>query len=871
MKKINGRLSGVRFVKASKTVSSLSAGPNSGRSVMNSAIKLPQPSLQSESYRGPVRKHNTKAMKIVSHFAKTAAADIRQSIPTFYHPDFEPSSLILPKDRIEINSWCNYFYKYDALVSTAIDMHSELPLSKIRLDLPKTQNKKTANRILEHYVDMIGNTGVDLFNKLLMFGIEYHKIGNVFPWAQMKPDGTGWSKLTCLNPDYIHIEKLGITNAMKISLVPDDRLRHVVHAGPDDEKTGELFKTLSEQVIECVNYGKEIPLSVDPNEGSHVSHLARKLADYNDWGTSIIERNFKSLVYKDRLRQSQDAIATRHLTPKHLIWADYTSRADVNEIREQVEDAMLNPDSAIITNYELHWELIGTSSGLMQLATEREWITEDLLIGLMINKNVLLGEGNFAAGQTVLEVLNQRYAIFREILEAYIEKNLFIPVARNMGFVEYEPGTAKHGKKEVYLYPKVRWNRLNLTDDTQHKQMLGQAVSEGKVDIGTWLEHMGLNSDSIAERLKANEDTVFDPAYNELRRSVMMEVGRSLGPAVAKVYAEAYGLELDDQGGMGMFGKSTVPITKFGKNFDINYGKDGELIIKPIMEIVEYPLAQTDEKKNNPIELTAESRDQRRHEREVNRSKRMTERSKKKLEISDNQHLKPPRKDLKKLPQIFNVAMLADKQFNITANEDDDVDVTSIPVSMKSASEIGATGTYDSLSVVQSLDKVSESLSKIESITESQSIYSDDLKKQGADQFTRQLTKDAENEIVNTYYSLINRVANQNLNDNVRKRIHQMYAAVYHCMINPQEPIFTSTQNIKNLFAEDVANKTASLIQKIELISSANRKIAQKTSSADDIASQSRRIFSTNENSIRKAFRQIVAEIIQNVKQLIEG
>jgi len=156
----------IKFIKSSTKSNTKVA--ETKRVIRSGAIKETQQSIQTEKYAGPLRKHNTKAIKMVNHFAKTAAADIRQGAPLFYHPDFEPSSLILPKDRIEINSWCNYFYKYDALVATAVDMHSELPLSKIRLDVPKTVNRKFGNRILEHYVDMIGNTGIDLFNKLLI-------------------------------------------------------------------------------------------------------------------------------------------------------------------------------------------------------------------------------------------------------------------------------------------------------------------------------------------------------------------------------------------------------------------------------------------------------------------------------------------------------------------------------------------------------------------------------------------------------------------------------------------------------------------------------------------------------------------------------
>jgi hypothetical protein len=851
----------IKFIKSSTAPVSKSAEAigRPKRVIRDEAIRETQPIIQTEQYRGPVRKHNEKAIKIVNHFAKKASADIRQGTPLFYHPDFEPSSLILPKDRIEINSWCNYFYKYDALTSTAVDMHSELPLSKIRLDVPKTPNKKLGNRILEHYVDMIGNTGIDLFNKLLMFGVEYHKLGNVFPWAQANHDKTKWVKLTCLNPDYVHVEKLALTNAINISLVPDDRLRHIVHAGPYDPKTGKLYQTLSEEVLEYVAAGKEIPLSTDPNDGSHVTHLARKVADYVDWGTSIIERNFKTLVYKDRLRQSQDAIATRHLTPKHLIWADLASRADVGEIREQVEDAMMNPDQAIITNYELHWELIGTSSGLMQLATEREWITEDLLIGLMINKNILLGEGNFAAGQSVLEVLNQRYAIFRELLECYIEKNLFLPIAKTNGFVDYAPGTVKKEKRLVYLYPKVRWNRLNLTDDTQHKQMLGQAVSEGKCDVGTWLEYFGLNSDSIAERLKANEDTVLDPTYNELRRSIMNEVGRSLGPAVAKVYADAYGLELPDQGGgMGMFGSSKVPITKFGKEFDIDYNDDGSISVKPQMVVENYEL------KNK----TAETRDERRHNRELDKSNTNIETAKDNLEeikTIDSDKLKPPRDDLrkKKVPKIFKTTNNLNGIFHV-ANLSKDQDNSVITFDEKPISEISVE--YDDMSMLQSPDKVDEVVSKNQKVENEKKEFSQILEKHGVDQHTRQLVRSSEEDIVNNYYKLTKQVANNDLNDTINKRIYQIYTGLYHSIINPNETMFKSAQTIKELLLHDVRSNSSKLIQKIEILSTANRKIAQKN---DNAAVRSQEIFKLNENSIRKAFRSAVIEITKDLRGLL--
>ena len=55
-------------------------------------------------YVGPVRRHDRRAIRMVQ--AASAGVNIMQSGPAFYHPDFEPSSILLPQDQLEKNAWC---------------------------------------------------------------------------------------------------------------------------------------------------------------------------------------------------------------------------------------------------------------------------------------------------------------------------------------------------------------------------------------------------------------------------------------------------------------------------------------------------------------------------------------------------------------------------------------------------------------------------------------------------------------------------------------------------------------------------------------------------------------------------------------------
>jgi len=650
--------------------------------IKNGAIQDSAQSVDSDLYVGKPRKYNKKVTRMVNHIAtnerkqmtKIAACypasgsgvggggfDTTTSFASFYDPYFEPSTLVLPRNLLEINAWCRYFYKYDPYVSTAIDMHAELPLSKMRLQPPKTADKRRSQMILDHYVTMIGNDGIDLYNKLLQIGVEYYKLGNVFPYLQLNENSTAWEKLTLLDPDYVSIEKLQFTNAMKIELIPNDRLREIINRGDHDPDTGVLSQTIDPIIKTKVQTSENIPLSTN-SLASHVSHIARKMGDYEVLGTSLIERNFKALVYKDRLRRSQDAIAVRHLTPKHLVWTDTNANeVDIEAIREQVENALQDPDYAIITNFEIHWDLVGTNSALMQLSGEWEWINDELMVGLMMNKSFILGEGAFANGQTVLEVLEQRYGIYRATLEDWIEAHVFKPIALLNNFSEKRTGYVRSGGEiveqeiDVLLYPTIKWNRLNLTDDNQHKQMLSQMVERGFLDVETWLEYFGLDADIILDKITRYKDSPLDPNYQDLQRSIQTEVGRIIGPAIAKKRAEEMGLKID------------TPQDQYALS-EPNFVKTADIEDMPITTQNLYGTL-VNQITQYAMDKMAETRDERKKDRNLRTVNREHEDLQDDLEPDTHKLKFPPRKDVTKNQKKVEL-------FTTSSSEDvDDSDV----------------------------------------------------------------------------------------------------------------------------------------------------------------------------------------------------
>jgi len=173
---------------------------------------------------------------------------------------------------------------------------------------------------------------------------------------------------------------------------------------------------------------------------------------------------------------------------------------------------------------------------------------------------------------------------------------------------------------------------LNLVDDTAHKQMLSQMVTQGIIDVRTFLESFGLDADTIRARLEEYEGTALDANHFSFLQSVEQEVGRTLAPAIAKARADQLGLKLPEEGTEG--GGETFA-SKLPKN-----------ILKVASDEDEEIELEIDEK-------TAETREERQQERDIQRIKKKKERIVKNLEVPLERNKKPPRNDMKK-PKLFS-------------------------------------------------------------------------------------------------------------------------------------------------------------------------------------------------------------------------
>lgn len=435
--------------------------------------------------------------------AQSLANQTVRIAPQISSPFFEPTNFNLPLDRVARNAWCRFYYKTDPVVASALELHTDYPLTDYVNDCKYDY--------IRNFFDQMAFEELDIMQLLHDIGLEYWKIGDVFPIGQFDNNRGVWDHFLLLNPDYVEVSRSYLSAKPSISLVPDSVLKDIINGGPRGAY-GEQYNQLPQEIIDSVRNGMNIPLP-----DANVSQISHKASRYETYGTPLLNRCFKTLLYKDKIRTAQQAIVERHITPIR-VWKlggdgeNPPTQDELENFRNLLAQAELDYNHTIVFHNQVDFMATNNTQTIFQLTPEYEFVRYELSAGLMVSETFITGDGpNFATANVNLEVLEKRYRTYRSMLSRWIERSVYAPVAEAQEFFEPVKSEVNHGyrimqRPKKLIYPKVSWRGRELIeykDDAPRIYL--DLQSNSLISKRTLLDKLGFSYETEMSRITKEE------------------------------------------------------------------------------------------------------------------------------------------------------------------------------------------------------------------------------------------------------------------------------------------------------------------------------------------------------------------------------
>lgn len=505
-----------------------------------------------------------------------------------------------------------YFYKTNPLLGRSIDLHVDLPLSKLRLVPPKNTASSLVKDYVHYYYQSLFSK-IDLFAFLREFILHYRIYGEAYALVE---DGYGLDKnnrelnseneideiynkkptalskedeiflkdvdakyekdnksiplsdrlqylktiFPLFNESYKGPEKLSVIDFYKVDeymlnssssyraltirmdALLKERINDLDNATLNKYKITKSYRDLITKALE--NEEGEITLDNNPyNTSSNTSYIF-ELGDMTK-PVSLIHRVIDQAFEYECLKS---AIRTRiQLVGKtgRIITAEGIGEDQLAALQDDIVYMSENPDSEVIVNYNVSIQEFNTNvkEDLDKLIGDYDKIKEEMSIGLGIPQSLLGGESQFSGETIKLEIMNNEYLNFKNLLISKIEEYILKPIAIRKGFFV----TNEWGDVEL-IYPSLSFSRTSLRSESQYDILFNLAEKQ-KIPVDIIYDLLNIDSESAQKNIKKDLFTSKSPYFGDMIQSVYNSMGSKLGenPDVIRKIMESAGVEVKEK------------------------------------------------------------------------------------------------------------------------------------------------------------------------------------------------------------------------------------------------------------------------------------------------------------------------------------
>lgn len=374
-------------------------------------------------------------------------------------------------------------------------------------------------------------------------------------WGSWSSARRTWDRFVLLNPAIVEYKEDMMTGHATIELIPTAEMKQIVKDAIIQGR-----QDIDPLLLDAVENNKKLPLDTEGIPENvftgqeyvppKVFMFQRRTDPSSERGQSVIQCLFKDMYLKDILRMAQIAVAQKTQLPIELWTVGHIGNDPdssmlpgpelLEEVRQMITQATQQPPFSIVYGPYLKYEALGVSGKLLDIYNDLGYVENQILVGLGVNKAVVLGEGPSVQGKAIsLNRLIREYSVVRDLFSNWFKRNILLPIAKANNLID---------DKGQYIVPDLMWElSLQPEQDKETFDMFYKMWKDGLISTMTLFEKCPKKLDYALEmsRLVDERGSVFDKNDRRLGKSESDKKSGSEGGAGGSPLdlAEAGGVE----------------------------------------------------------------------------------------------------------------------------------------------------------------------------------------------------------------------------------------------------------------------------------------------------------------------------------------
>lgn len=395
-----------------------------------------------------------------------------------------------PHDKIKL---AIQLYFKEPIIGTVIDLMVDFSASGFTNDCEDQEIKKVFDA-----------WGKEIGLQQLLEGIflEYYRSGNVTIYRSNKDAKVTKSKLknkkvsdishyqfpagyTILNPANVFVYGPLLFNQEVLTLTLDSQSMSFVK---NNKMPPALMAQIPDDILKAIRSGSGT-ITLDPER---TTRITRKKQPYERYASPFLERIFEPVVYKEKLRQMDMSTIEGLVNQLVTVTIGNDDFPATDDDLAAIAQLFQTPNKAytIFWNHTLEVKFHKPEGYDTLTADKYKQVNDDILAGLGVSRVLLDGQGaNFSTAWVSILSLIERLENARSKVAAWLES-------------EYKRVAEENDLKS---YPTVRFDKMNLREDTYIRDVLLAMYDRGLLDEEDILTETGRDYQAIIETKKRNK------------------------------------------------------------------------------------------------------------------------------------------------------------------------------------------------------------------------------------------------------------------------------------------------------------------------------------------------------------------------------